>query len=126
MTVFDSLFFNIFNYYKHRKNKKANSIAIYYITFLHCSLLLFTGICIGLFLDKMNTNTMSSDKAWTLFTITCIIIYFKNWIQYSGKKRKVLNAKSLNKRTKPTYPILLLWLLPIGTLSVSIILIYLN
>ena len=126
MTVFDRLFYNVFNYYKLRKHRKANSIAIIYISFLHCSLLLFAGICISLFLNAMNTVTIASDKSWTLFIMACVFLYFKNWIQYSGKKRKVLNARSLSKNSKSDYPIVFLWLLPIGTLTISIILLYLN
>lgn len=127
MNLFDRLFFNAFNYYRIRKNRSANRIAIIYISLVHCTLLLFSGICIAMFLDAMNTNTMSSNKAWTLFIMASIILYFKNWIQYSGKKRKVLNAKVLGKQKfKPDYPIFLLWLLPTGTLAVSIILLYIN
>ncbi len=127
MSLFDRLFFNVFNYYRFRKNRKANRIAIIYITIVHCTLLLFSGICIALFLNAMNTNTLSSNKAWTLFIMASIFLYFKNWIQYSGKKRKVLNAKVLGKQKfKPDHPIFLLWLLPIGTLAVSLILLYIS
>lgn len=124
MTLFDILFYNVFNHYKQRKNRNANRIALYYISILQCSLLLLSGILIGIFLDEMNTTTISSDKAWLLFILACMVIVFKNWIQYSGKKRKVLNAKSIHKNKPAHYPIILLWCLLLGSLGLSMILLY--
>lgn len=64
---------------------------------------------------------MSSNKAWILFGVACIGLYFKNWIQYSGKKRIALNAKKTKVKSK-SYNIYLLWFLPIAILGLSIIL----
>ncbi|GAA3558214.1 hypothetical protein [Snuella lapsa] len=121
MTTFDTLFFHFFQYYKNKKNKKANSIAIFYISVLQIALVLLLGIFFAGFSRQMHMNTMSSDKAWTLFAIMGIFVYFKNWIQYSGRKRKVLNAKNL-KNKKLTYNIWLLWFLPIVVLALAFVL----
>lgn len=64
---------------------------------------------------------MSSHKAWILFVVVCIALYFKNWIQYSGKKRIALNAKKTKVKTK-SYNIYLLWVLPLAIIGLSIIL----
>ncbi|WP_299333286.1 hypothetical protein [uncultured Psychroserpens sp.] len=122
MTVFDVLFYNVFTYYKPTKKKKANTIALFYISTLQCSLILLSGIMLSIFLKRMNTVTMSSGKAWALFFMTCIFIYFKNWIQYSGKKRKVLNAKNINKSKPQHYNIWVLWFLLICCIALSVIL----
>jgi len=124
MNTFDVLFFNVFQHYKPTKKKKANTIALYYVTALQWSLLLLSGIVIAVFLDEMNTNTMSSSKAWTLFVMACIFIYFRNWILYSGKKRKILNAKRNSKTQPEHYNIRLLWLLLFGSIVLSFILLY--
>jgi len=121
MTIFDQLLFSVFNHYKKRFPKKANSIAIFYITFLQTSIVLFLGVFFSLFLSQMNVSTMSSNKAWILFIVVCIGFYFKNWIQYSGKKRIALNAKKTKVRTK-SYNILVLWFIPVAIIAVSIIL----
>ncbi|MBJ6367576.1 hypothetical protein [Snuella sedimenti] len=121
MTTFDTLFFHFFQHYKIKRNKKANSIAIFYISVLQIALLLLLGVFFAGFSRQMHMNTMSSDKAWTLFVIMSIFIYFKNWIQYSGRKRKVLNAKNL-KNKKLTYNIWLLWFLPIAVLALAFVL----
>jgi heme/copper-type cytochrome/quinol oxidase subunit 3 len=120
MTIFDTLFFNVFQHYKPTQKKKANTIALYYITGLQCSLLLLSGIVVSSFLNEMNSGTMSSGNAWALFIMACIFLVFKNWIQYSGKKRKVLNAKLNNKKKPELYNILLLWALLVSALVLSI------
>lgn len=121
MTTFDQILFNVFNHFKKRFPKKANSIAIFYITFLQTSIVLFLGVFFSLFLSQMNVSTMSSNKAWILFIVVCIGFYFKNWIQYSGKKRIALNAKKTKVRTK-SYNIYLLWFLPLAIIGLSVIL----
>jgi len=120
MDVFDSLFFNVFEHYKPTKKKKANTIAMYYITSLQCSLLLLSGIFVSAFLNEMNSVTLSPGNTWTLFVMACIFIIFKNWIQYSGKKRKVLNAKFNSKKKSESYNIWLLWGLLISCIVLSI------
>ena len=88
---------------------------------LQCSLLLLLGVFFAGFFKQMNVATMSASKAWTLFVLVVILLYFKNWMQYGGRKRKVLNAKMI-KNKKITYNIWLLWLLPIVILGLAYIL----
>jgi hypothetical protein len=120
MTTFDIFFFSIFNHYKARFKKQANTIAVFYISTLQIALIFLLGCFFAVFLNQMHVNTMSSSKAWTLFIITSVIIYFKNWIKYSGRKRKVLNAKT-NKNKSQMYSIWILWLLPIACIGLSMI-----
>jgi ABC-type dipeptide/oligopeptide/nickel transport system permease component len=121
MNTFDAFFFHFFQYYKFKKSKKANSIATFYLTLLQSSLILLLGVFFAGFFKQMHVQTMSSPKAWTLFVLVVIFLYFKNWIQYSGKKRKVLNAKVL-KNKKLNYNIWLLWLLPVFILGLTYVL----
>ena len=121
MSLSDQFFFNIFNYYKKGYKKLASRIAITYINILHISFLLLIGMFFSVFFNQMNVNFMDSEKAWILFVIASIIICFKNWIQFSGKKRKVMNAKISSRKSKH-YSIWLLWTLPIICIILSIIL----
>lgn len=121
MTVFDSLFFNVFNHYKIKYKKRSITFSVLYITILQLSILLVLGVFFATFFSQMNVDTLSSEKAWALFIITSVIIYFKNWIQYSGRKRSILNAK-LSKSKSKLYNIWLLWLLPISLIALSIVL----
>ncbi len=116
MEFFDTLFFNVFDHYKPTKKQKANTIALYYISTLQCSLLLLAGIFITAFFNEMNSIRFSSESAWVLFIVLCIVIIFRNWMQYSGKKRTLLKAKLNSKKSKDQYNINLLWFL----LAVSI------
>ena len=119
MTLFDTVFYNIFSYYKSTLKQKANSIAVIYITILQISILLLLGVFFAGFFRQMNMVTMSASKAGTLFVLIAIFVYFKNWMQYTGKRRMMINAKMNKKKSKNTYNIYLLWLLPIAILGLT-------
>ena len=118
MSTFDNLYFHFFNHYKDKKNKTANNIATFYLTFLQGSILLLLGVFFAGFFRQMHVDTMSAPKAWTIFVLVIMFMYFKNWMQYGGRKRKVLNAKML-KNKKLSYNIWLLWLLPLVVLGLT-------
>ncbi len=120
MTIFDVLFYNVFQHYKPTQKKKANSVALYYINILQCTLLLIVGIVITTVLKDTNISTMSSGNAWTLFILACLFLIFRNWIQYSGKKRKLLNVKFNSKKKPELYNIWLLWALLVSTIILAI------
>ncbi|MEZ4797108.1 MAG: hypothetical protein R2785_08055 [Flavobacteriaceae bacterium] len=121
MTLFDHFVLNIFQHYKIKYKAKANIISIVYITFLQSSIVLLLGAFFSIFFKQMNVDTMSSNKAWTLFGITAIALYFLNWMNYSSRKRHVLNAKSTKKKAK-NFGIITLWLLPFGCIALTILL----
>lgn len=120
MEHFDSLFFDVFQYYKPKHKAKANDIALFYILLLQAAMLLLVGTFLMLFLNQMRVDVLSFPKALTLFVITIIALIFRNWIYYTGKKRKVLNAH-WNKKATQTKHIWLLWLIPFVCLILSII-----
>lgn len=117
MNLSDTLFYNIFTYYKPKLKQKANRVAVAYITLLQVSVLLLLGVFFAGFSRQMNMVTMSSSKAWTLFTLIAVFIYFKNWMQYTGKKRMMINTKMLKRKSTNSYNIYLLWLLPMAVLA---------
>ena len=119
MTLSDTLFYNIFFYYKPKLKQKAVSVAVVYITILQLSVILLLGVFFAGFFRQMNMVTMTSSNAWTLFTLASIFIYFKNWMQYTGKRRMMINAKMNKKKSGSTYNIYLLWGLPIAILGLT-------
>ena len=121
MTVFDQFALSIFNFYKPRFKRKANAIAVFYMSLLQASVLLVLGVFFAAFFRQMKVDTMSSSKAWTLFIIVVILIYFKNWMSFSGKKRLVLKAKQ-TKRKSQEHNIWVLWLLPPACIALAILL----
>jgi hypothetical protein len=121
MTIFDQFALSIFNHYKPRFKRKTNSIVVFYMSLLQCSLLLLLGAFFSEFFNQMKVETMSSSNAWTLFAIASVIIYFKNWMVNSGKRRLVLSA-SLNKKKFNTYNVWGLWLLPLACIAISMML----
>lgn len=120
MTVFDQFYYSVFSFFKKRYKQKANGLALFYVSVLQMSLVLFLGCFFAAFLSKMQSNVISSNKSWTLFALFSIAIYFKNWMQYTGKKRMMINAKLIKKR-KPITSIWLLMVLPCFVLALAYI-----
>ena len=98
MTIFNKIYLFVFNHFKAKYKHKANTIALYYISFLQICLVFLAGFFLAAFLSQMNTNVMSQTKAITLFCITSLVIHFSNWMAYSGKSRKEMNAKYLKQK----------------------------
>lgn len=121
MTVFNQLFFSVYAFYKTSFKKKANTIAVFYISLLQISIVLLLGSFFAGFFKQMDIDTLDSENAWTLFVLVSLAIYFKNWMSYNGKKRIIINA-IMNNKKKVVYNIILLWLLPIVCISLSVIL----
>lgn len=119
--MFDKLFFSVFNHYKQKKNKHSTSYATLYITLLQTAWLMLLGIFFSEFFKNMNMTVLSKNKALVLFGLCVVVFYFRNWMYYSGRKRKVLNAKQSSKRSFKR-PILVLWLLPLFSWISAIIL----
>ncbi len=121
MTVLDQLALNVFNHYKPIFNRRANTIAVFYLSLLECSILLLLGVFFSEFFNQMKVETMSSSNAWTLFVIASAFIYFKNWMSFTGKKRLLLNTKS-NKKKYTSYSVWVLWLIPFAFIAISMML----
>lgn len=121
MTVFDQFTLSIFNYYKPILKRKAYALGIFYISFLQISLLLLLSAFFAAFFTQMRVSILSSGKAWTLFVMASIFIYFKNWMGYSGKKRTILNAKKAKQKVV-MYNVWVLWMLPFLCLSLGMLL----
>jgi len=119
--MFNQFYFSVFNTYKASLKQKAHSLALFYTSFLQASLLLLFGVFFSIFFKQMHTTIMSSEKAWTLFIIAILLNHFKNWIQFSGKKRNIMKAKSIKAKVK-NHNIWLLWMLPFGCIALSLIL----
>lgn len=118
MNTFDSLFYNIFSYFKLKYKQKAISIAIVYVSVLQCALLLLLGVFLAGFFNQMHVATMSQEKAWIIFVLVSGFVCFKNWMVYTGKRRMMINTK-MNKKKSDPYNIWLLFLLPVFVLGLT-------
>ncbi|RLD29875.1 MAG: hypothetical protein DRI75_01835 [Bacteroidetes bacterium] len=121
MAGFNQLFFTVYTYYKKSYKRKASRIAVFYISLLQISLVLLLGMFFAAFFNQMKIDTLTSGNAWILFVITSIFIYFKNWMSFSGRNRMILKAKMTKKKT-PQQNIILIWLLPVASTALAIIL----
>ena len=120
MNYFNQLYITVFSRFKGRFKQKANTIALYYISVVEIALLLLIGVFFNKFLDQMKVVFMTGADAWLLFVMTAVFIHFKNWVSYSGRKRRVLNAK-LSSKKGLEYSSFLLIVLPIGIVGLSLL-----
>ena len=120
MNYFNQLYITVFSRFKGRFKQKANTIALYYISVVEIALLLLIGVFFNKFLDQMKVVVMAGANAWLLFIMTAVFIHFKNWVNYSGRKRRVLNAK-LSSKKGLEYSSFLLIVLPIGIVGLSLL-----
>ena len=120
MNFFNQLYLTVFNRFKGRYKQKGNTIALFYTSLLQISLLFLAGVFFIKFLEQMKVVVMSSSNTWILFVMTAVFIHFKNWVNYSGRKRRVLNAKLSNKKDLGYSPFILI-ALPIAIISLSVL-----
>lgn len=120
MNYFNQLYRTVFIRFKGRFKQKANTIALYYVSVVEIALVLLLGVFFIKFLDQMKVVVMSGSNAWLLFVMTAVFIHFKNWVSYSGRKRRVLNAKLSNKKGLE-YSLFILIVLPIGIIGLSLL-----
>jgi len=120
MNFFYQLYLTIFNRFKGRYKHKANTIALYYTSGLQIALLFLGGVFFIKFLEQMKVVVMSSSNTGLLFVMTAVVLHFKNWVSYSGRKRRVLNAK-LSKKKDLGYSMLTFVVLPVAIIALSIL-----
>ena len=120
MNFFNQLYLTVFNRFKGRYKQKANTIALFYTSVLQIALLFLGGVFFIKFLEQMKVVVMSSSNTWIVFVLTAVFIHFKNWVNYSGRKRRVLNAKLSNKKDLG-YSTFILIVLPIAIIALSVL-----
>ena len=120
MNYFNQLYLTVFKRFKGRFKQKANTIALFYTSLLQIALLFLGGVFFIKFLEQMKVVVMSSSNTWILFVMTAVFMHFKNWVNYSGRKRRVLNAKLSNKKDLG-YSTFILVALPVAIIALSIL-----
>ena len=121
MGTFNTLFLQVYNYYRYRKVKHATRLALIYVTLVQSLLFLFAGVVLSKFLSSMHMSLMTAKTAWILFAVLVVFLYFSNWMQYTGRKQKIMRAK-MSQKAYEDRPITILWLIPFLGLFLVIIL----
>jgi ABC-type multidrug transport system fused ATPase/permease subunit len=119
MNYFNQLYLTVFNRFKASLKQRANTIALFYVSIVEIAIMLLLGTFFIKFLDQMKVVVMNGTNAWLLFIIVSLFIHFKNWLNYSGRKRLILNAK-LSKRKDLEYSLFILISLPFGLFGLSL------
>lgn len=115
--MFDNLYLNLFNYYKPRIKQKAGDLAVFYISLIQIALFILIMEFFIVFSKQMNLSVLSGSKILFLMIFGSVVIYFKNWMTYTGRKRNVLKTK-LKKNSE--HSIIVLWLIPVALIFLCV------
>jgi len=116
--MLDNYYISILNTYKNNLGKNALTLALYYVSVLESIIGLAIMAFFRAFASQLKIGTISNSKFWIVFAGITVVILFKNWMRYNGKKRHVLKAKLSAKKI----PIYVLLILPVGILAIAIVL----
>ena len=100
MNFFDKLYLSVFNQVKYYKPKLAPRWAHFYVSVFQIALCLFFGVFFMKFSKQMKLNILDDTSLWIVSLGIIVLIFFKNWMSYNGKKRNIL-ISSNTKRLKP-------------------------
>lgn len=98
--MLDAFYISCYNYLKPKYKRNAIKLALLYITFAEITLYSMTGMFFMAFAHQMHILDVNQNKIITIVLLLSGFIYFKNWMQYNGKRRNILNAKSKSKIQK--------------------------
>lgn len=117
MNFFDRLYLSVFHQVKQFKPKLAARWARLYVSFFQLALCLLFGIFFMKFSKQMKLNILDDTSLWIVSLGIIVLIFFKNWMSYNGKKRNILISRN-TKGTKPYSAItLIVFILALFALS---------
>jgi len=94
MINFNHIFISVLNHLSQKlKKQKAIRYSILYITILQLSLIIFLSIVSIKFFLQFNITLFNTSNLWGILILTTIIVYFRNWMFYTGKKINSIKSK---------------------------------
>ena len=118
--MLDQYYFKVLNHYKSRFKSKAQNVALFYISLLQLSIITAIFTFTVLFLDQMNQIIASKSDLWNLLGVFSIVLTFRNWFYYTGKKGILIRSKIKNTKLKES-SVWTLWLMPIILLILAVL-----
>lgn len=94
----DQYYISFFNRFKTRYKRSSIILAQLYITVLEVSVFSLLLCFFTAFSSQMRLDVISTSKVWLIILVVAGILWFKNWMKFTGKKRNVLKA---NSKLKP-------------------------
>lgn len=119
--ILDHLFASAHFCFKNQSKTFRNNFAFYYMLLFQLLFLLLLGLFFNAFSRQLNINTLSNNQYIFIATSSFIIVLYRSWMVYTGKRRLLILFKTKQKFTplgkfKLTF-ILLLLLILIFTLT---------
>ena len=105
MYLFNQLYVSVYQKVKKLKPRLAAKAAFLFFPSSN-RVASFSGRFFMKFSKQMKMNFLTTPNSWLLFVGITMVVLFKNWVGYSGKKRSILFSKA----SKPGAKHSLLWL----------------
>jgi magnesium-transporting ATPase (P-type) len=97
--ILDHLFSSAHYCFRNKSKTFRNNFAFYYMLLFQLLLLLLLGLFFNAFSRQLNINTLSNNQ-YVFITISClIIVLFRSWMVYTGKRRLLILSKTKQKFT---------------------------
>jgi len=106
MDFFDALYLSAFQQIKKRKPKLAGRCAHLYVSIVQIALYLILGVFFMKFAKQMKLNVLDHTNLWIVSFGIIGLIFFKNWMSYTGKKRTIIASN--HTKQHPTVSLLLI------------------
>jgi magnesium-transporting ATPase (P-type) len=97
--ILDHLFASAHYCFRNKSKTFRNNFAFYYMLLFQLLLLLLLGLFFNAFSRQLNINTLSNNQ-YVFITISClIIVLYRSWMVYTGKRRLLILSKTKQKFT---------------------------
>lgn len=97
--ILDHLFASAHYCFKNKSKTFRNNFAFYYMLLFQLLLLLLLGLFFNAFSKQLNINTLSNNQSVFIATSCVIIVLYRSWMVYTGKRRLLILSKTKQKFT---------------------------
>lgn len=97
--ILDHLFASAHFCFKNKSKTFKNNFAFYYMLLFQLLFLLLLGLFFNAFSRQLNINTLSNNQYAFIATFSFIIVLYRSWMVYTGKRRLLLLSKTKQKFT---------------------------
>lgn len=97
--ILDHLFASAHYCFKNKSKTFRNNFAFYYMLLFQLLLLLLLGLFFNAFSKQLNINALSNNQSVFIATSCVIIVLYRSWMVYTGKRRLLILSKTKQKFT---------------------------
>ena len=97
--ILDHLFASAHYCFRNKSKTFRNNFAFYYMLLFQILFLLLLGLFFNAFGRQLNINTLSNNQYIFIATSSFVIVLYRSWMVYTGKRRLLILSKTKQKFT---------------------------